>query len=121
MRDPQKRERPAGTGRGRNTKFSSVNRNKKSARLPDNWRGSLPDPLSYFGQHVKKLTAPNAAGWSQGACPFHNDRTASLSVGVEGGWRCFASCGSGDMVGFHQRLTGLPFIDAVRDLIGSAK
>ncbi len=91
-----------------------------SRRLPGNWRDRLPDPATYYGHHVEKLTKPNSAGYSQGRCPFHNDHNASLSVHVtsRGLWKCFASCGGGDMVGFHQRITGLPFADAVRDLIG---
>lgn len=92
-----------------------------STRIPDTWRERLPDPASYYAQHVAKLTKPNATGWAQGQCPFHEDRNASLSVhvaSVKGQWRCFASCGGGDLVGFHMRRTGLDFKAAVRDLIG---
>ena len=35
-----------------------------------------------------------------------------------GGWRCFAGCGGGDLVGFHMLLRGLDFKTAVRDLVG---
>jgi len=38
--------------------------------------------------------------------------------GKRGGWRCFAGCGSGDMVAFHEKLTGLGFKPTVRALIG---
>jgi DNA primase len=92
-----------------------------SVRIPDNWRDRLPDPASYYAQHVAKLGKPNATGWAQGPCPFHEDRNASLSVHItsmKGPWRCFASCGGGDLVGFHMRRTGLDFKGAVRDLIG---
>lgn len=92
-----------------------------SGRLPANWRDRLPDPASYYAQHVEKLTKPNATGWAQARCPFHDDHNASLSVHVaseRGHWRCFASCGGGDMVGFHMRITGSTFVEAVRDLIG---
>lgn len=92
-----------------------------TAHIPDNWRDRLPHPASYYAQHVQKLGRPNAAGWAQGACPFHEDRNASLSVhvmGERGHWRCFASCGGGDLAGFHMRLRGLDFKAAVRDLIG---
>lgn len=94
---------------------------RKAAYLPRDWRNRLPDPASYYAQHVQKLTKPNATGWAQGRCPFHEDHNASLSVhvtGERGHWRCFASCGGGDLVGFHQRITGLDFVAAVRDLIG---
>lgn len=89
--------------------------------LPDNWRSRLPDPVAYYPRHVHKLGKPNATGWGQGKCPFHDDREASLSVhlsGERGGWKCFAGCGHGDLVNFHQRLSGLPFKAAVRDLLG---
>ena len=92
------------------------------ARIPDNWRDRLPDPMAYYGQHVAKLGRVNATGWAQGTCPFHDDSNASLSVHVAGagagGWRCFAGCGGGDLLGFHMRRTGLDFKAAVRDLIG---
>ena len=94
---------------------------KAPSRIPDNWRDRLPDPLAYYGQHVAKLGKVNALGWAQGQCPFHEDRNASLSVhvtGERGCWRCFASCGGGDLVGFHMRLRGLDFKAAVRDLLG---
>jgi len=120
--DPQKRQRPAGTGRqvekhkhNQQTKYTGIR-----GRLPDNWRERLPDPAIYYAQHVAKLSKPNALGWAQGQCPFHDDRNASLSVHVidaRGGWRCFASCGGGDLIGFHMRRTGLSFADAVRELI----
>lgn len=93
----------------------------KPARIPDNWRDRLPDAAGYYGQHVAKLGKPNGTGWAQGVCPFHDDHNKSLSVcitGERGGWRCFAGCGGGDLVGFHCRLRGLDFKAAVRDLIG---
>lgn len=96
-------------------------RTDKHKRIPDNWRDRLPDPASYYAQHVAKLGKPNATGWAQGTCPFHEDRNASLSVhvtSVKGQWRCFASCGGGDLVGFHMKRTGLDFKAAVRDLTG---
>ena len=91
-------------------------------RLPESWRDRLPDPARYYGQHVAKLGRPNAAGWAQGKCPFHEDRNASLSVQVNdagGGWRCFAGCGGGDLVAFHMRATGKSFREAVRELLGA--
>lgn len=94
---------------------------RKPARIPDNWRDRLPDAAAYYGQHVAKLSKPNGTGWAQGVCPFHGDHNKSLSVcitGERGGWRCFAGCGGGDLVGFHSRLRGLDFKAAVRDLLG---
>ena len=96
-------------------------RNNFLKRLPADWRDRLPDPATYYATHVAKLSRPNATGWAQGVCPFHDDHSASLSVQVadpRGGWRCFAGCGGGDLVGFHMRLRGMDFTSAVRDLIG---
>jgi len=92
----------------------------KPVHIPNNWRERLPDPATYYGEHVAKLGKPNGTGWAQGVCPFHDDHNKSLSVcttGERGGWRCFAGCDGGDMVGFHMRLRGLDFRAAVRDLI----
>ena len=89
--------------------------------LPHDWRDRLPAPSTYYRLCVAKLGRSNAAGWAQGVCPFHEDRSPSLSVQMadtHGGWRCWAECGSGDLVGFHMKRTGLPFTDAVRDLLG---
>lgn len=88
-------------------------------RLPANWRDCLPDPADYYGQHVAKLSRPNGSGWAQGVCPFHDDHDASLSVHVNdgSGWRCFAGCGTGDMVAFHMRLRGCDFKQAVVELV----
>lgn len=93
----------------------------RKPRLPSNWRNRLPHPATYYPAHVEKLGKPNAAGWAQGRCPFHADKEASLSVcitGTRGGWRCFAGCGTGDLLAFHMLRTGLPFAEAVRDLLG---
>lgn len=93
---------------------------RDGARVPLHWRDRLPEPGGYYGRHVAKLSRPNAAGWAQGVCPFHDDHDASLSVNVtdpRGGWRCFAGCGGGDIVSFHERLSGKPFKEAVTELV----
>lgn len=75
--------------------------------------------MQYYAQRVEKLGHANIDGWASACCPFHHDRTPSLGLNLDhGGWRCHAGCGYGDMVAFHQRLTGLSFSSAVRDLIG---
>lgn len=82
------------------------------------WRERLPDPGHYYGQHVGRLGRANSSGWAQGVCPFHEDHDASLSVQVtEGGWRCFAGCGAGDLAGFHMRLRGCDFKQAISELV----
>lgn len=91
-----------------------------AARLPSNWRERLPNPTQYYSLLVPNLAEANALGWARGQCPFHRDEANSLTVhvnGPRGAWRCDAGCGSGDLLGFHQRLTGRSFKDAVRDLL----
>ena len=93
-------------------------------QLPANWRDRLPDPATYYAAHIAKLSRPNPSGWAQGKCPFHDDGTASLSVHVSderGCWRCFAGCGSGDLVAFHVRMTGESFKDAVANLLRTSE
>ncbi|KAF1688166.1 hypothetical protein B1992_01765 [Pseudoxanthomonas broegbernensis] len=91
----------------------------KPRRLPEHWRDRLPDPDAYYRARIPSLGKAHGNGWAQGRCPFHDDGTASLSVNLaHGGWKCFAGCGGGDLVGFHVRVSGLPFTDAVRDLLG---
>ena len=125
----QKRERHGGN-RGAFIEHREIKATEKfysSARapsLPRNWRERLPDPASYYATHIEKLSKPNGSGFAQGRCPFHDDSNASLSVNVKdarGGWRCFAGCGGGDLIGFHLRLTGKQFNDGVRELIGGAR
>lgn len=117
----QPKKNPAGGPGFSRTQTSLTRRQSTSPRLPRNWRDRLPEPTSYYA-HVEKLGRPNASGWAQGLCPFHDDHDASLSVClayVRGHWRCFAGCGHGDMIAFHERRTGLSFVRAVADLIGS--
>lgn len=89
--------------------------------MPKNWRDRMPEPREYYARALQKLTKANATGWAQACCPFHEDKNPSLSVNVEGdrgAWRCLAGCGGGDLVGFHMRLHGMEFREAVLDLLG---
>ncbi|MCC8495416.1 CHC2 zinc finger domain-containing protein [Xanthomonas hortorum pv. gardneri] len=123
----QKRQRPGGY-RGAVQSMSqlyghsaSASRPRERARLQENWRDRLPDPGSYYARQIAKLGNAHGNGWAQGQCPFHEDRNASFSVNLSsarGPWKCFAGCGSGDLVSFHMRLTGLDFKEASRELVG---
>jgi len=93
---------------------------RSNPKAPNDWRERLPDPATYYARHLPKLSRPNAQGWAQARCPFHADLLASLSVHVtnpRGWWKCFAGCGSGDLVSFHMRLHGLPFPQARDELL----
>jgi hypothetical protein len=129
----QKRKSPASTGLGNRKQLGGIDynagrhlellygRRDSPGRLPANWRDRLPAPDVYYRRHVDGLGTPNAAGWASARCPFHDEANPSFSaqlIDVRGGWRCFANCGAGDLVGFHMRRTGLSFTDAVRELLG---
>ncbi|WP_269791009.1 CHC2 zinc finger domain-containing protein [Stenotrophomonas sp. Iso1] len=97
--------------------YGKISRN--GGRLPDDWHTRLPAPENYYRERVAKLGNAKSGGWAQGQCPFHEDLNASLSVNFShGGWKCFAGCGSGDLITFHMRLFVLPFTDAARELLG---
>lgn len=52
-----------------------------------------------------------------GCCPFHDDSTASLSVGgVPERFHCFGCGAGGDVIEYVHRLTGLSFTGAVQAL-----
>jgi DNA primase len=59
---------------------------------------------------------PHGRGF-MGCCPFHDDSTASLSVGgVPDRFHCFGCGVGGDVVEYVHRFTGLSFVDAVHAL-----
>jgi len=52
-----------------------------------------------------------------GLCPFHNEKTGSFSVNQDKGiYKCFGCGEGGDSFAFVQKVKGLNFIDAVREL-----
>src|SRR5450631_2953641 len=52
-----------------------------------------------------------------GCCPFHDDSTASLSVGgVPDRFHCFGCGAGGDVIEYVHRFTGLSFTGAVQAL-----
>jgi DNA primase len=52
-----------------------------------------------------------------GCCPFHEDSTASLSVGgVPDRFHCFGCGAGGDVIEYVSRFTRLSFVDAARAL-----
>ena len=87
--------------------------------IPDSWRERMPDPANYYAAHLEGLRKPNASGWARCGCPFHEDRNASASANLHrGAFRCHGCGVKGDMIAFHQRITGRNFKEAVRDLLG---
>lgn len=63
---------------------------------------------------------PRGHGWI-GCCPFHDDHTASLSVGgIPDRFHCFGCGAAGDVIDWTMRTTHLGFTDAVRLLDANA-
>jgi hypothetical protein len=79
-------------------------------------RDRLPEPLDYYTRHLHRLRM--RGDWASARCPFHQDKNPSLSVSLtHGGYLCHA-CGArgGDLLDFHQRLRGISFREAAKDL-----
>lgn len=82
------------------------------------------EPLAFYSKvlngSIGKATGKCWYVWN-GLCPFHADKHAgSFCINVQtGAFKCF-SCGvsGGDVIAFHQKHSGLAFIDAVNDLHG---
>ena len=63
---------------------------------------------------------PRGRGWI-GCCPFHEDHTASLSVGaIPDRFHCFGCGAGGDVIDWTMRTTHVGFADAVRLLDANA-
>lgn len=60
----------------------------------------------YYGFH------PTRAGYI--ACPFHNERTASLKLYDDGGWYCFGCHAGGSSIDFVSKLFEVTPLEAVR-------
>lgn len=58
--------------------------------------------------------APNRAGFI--CCPFHNERTPSLKLFPDGGWKCFGCGAGGTSIDFVSRLLELEPLAAVERL-----
>lgn len=79
-------------------------------------RALLPDPKDYLTCQQIRFTGNGL--WLDAICPFHDDHNASLRMNSQKGcFKCMA-CGTkgGDLIAFHQRLTGLGFIETCKAL-----
>ncbi len=64
------------------------------------------------GIHLKK----NGKGWF-GRCPFHDDKTPSLSINpAKNLWQCFGCGAAGDVIRFVELFDQVDFKEAVRRL-----
>lgn len=85
-------------------------------------RGSLPTPLQYLTER-RLLTRKPRGEWAAICCPAHKggaERNPSLRVSQIDGHYCCHACGvkGGDIVALHRLITGVSFLDAVRELGG---
>ena len=85
-------------------------------------RASLPSPLQCLtGRGL--LKGKTRGEWISSRCPVHKagaEDNPSLRVSLaDGHFKCMA-CGAsgGDLIALHRLITGLGFLDAVRDLGG---
>lgn len=81
-------------------------------------RAALPSPADYFRSEGMDLPRPNAKGWCNVRCVFHDDKKPSLGVNLRtGAFRCHAcDARGGDVVAFHMRRHDLGFVEAARAL-----
>lgn len=83
---------------------------------PNHWRNHIADLGSYYRQLFPNAK-PNKGGHALVRCCFHEDGNPSLSICFDhGGWRCFADCGSGDLVSFVMKREGCNFQTALEIL-----
>ncbi len=71
------------------------------------------------GEHVQLRNA--GGGNLKGICPFHDEKSPSLSVSpAKGLYHCFGCSAGGDVIRFVQDIEHLDFSDAVERLAGRA-
>ena len=86
-------------------------------------RESLPRPIQYLGERSLLRYLPKGQ-WIAICCPAHkagSEKNPSLRVNlIDGHFKCMA-CGTsgGDLIALHRLITGLGFVEAVRDLGGN--
>lgn len=74
------------------------------------------DFKSFYQSYVINLKE-NGKGEAIGLCPFHNDKHPSLSVNIESGlYNCFACGARGDVFTFYQKLKGVDFPTALKEI-----
>lgn len=57
-----------------------------------------------------------------GLCLIHEDDNPSFAIYEDtNSWYCFAGCGGGDVISFYQRIKGVDFKTAIKELARLAK
>jgi hypothetical protein len=102
--------------------YNQIFANKRRAGRGPLDRSSLTPPLQYLTE-LGLLKRKPRGNWAAISCPVHKggaEKNPSLNISmVDGHFRCMA-CGvsGGDLVALHRLITGVGFLDAVRDLGG---
>lgn len=70
----------------------------------------------FYTEHLGKLTTTNG-NEALVRCPFHDDKTPSLSINLDTGfYHCFGCGEKGDIFTFYQKINGLNFTVALHRL-----
>ena len=76
------------------------------------------DLVALISRYVKLR---RSGGNFVGLCPFHAEKTGSFNVNPQRRFfKCFGCDAAGDAITFVQKIQGVPFIEAVRQLAGEA-
>lgn len=60
----------------------------------------------YYESRLAENRMRRGSGYYTALCPFHQDKTASLSVNTDKGvWRCHAGCGGGGLIDFEMKYS----------------
>jgi DNA primase len=76
------------------------------------------DIVEYIGKYVQLKQAGRNF---KGVCPFHNEKTPSFMVSTDKQiFHCFGCNEGGDVIAFAQKIEGIDFMTAVRELADQA-
>lgn len=71
---------------------------------------------NFYSQYIPSLKI-NGKAEAMGLCPFHDDHSPSLSVNVETGlYNCFACGAGGDAFTLYQKIKGVDFPTALKEI-----
>lgn len=80
----------------------------------------LKSKLNYWQYYKQYLELKQSGKLLWGKCPFHNDSDPSFSIDETTGiWKCWSENISGDVIDFHERITGKSFTDSVLEIAKS--
>lgn len=85
--------------------------------IPSQFLDEVRSRVSIVDIVGRKVKLVRKGGEYWGACPFHNEKTASFSVSDEKGFfHCFGCGAHGDVINFEMDANGLSFPEAVEKL-----